>query len=159
MRRAERQIVDTEFMHQVLYDAEVIYVAMNDGDIPYVLPFNFVFHEGSIFIHCAKEGHKWDLLHKDGRVAFSTAIDVAVEKTTTRYRSVAGTGLVTFVDEAELKNAVLMVLAKRFKAPCKFPVSEQKFHCTGILKIDILTLYGKYSHPAEGPRPMPHYEN
>lgn len=157
MRRTEREVKDVAFMHQVLQDAAEIYVAMNAEGAPYLLPFNFVFLDGCIYIHCAREGRKMDLLRADARVAFATAVDIQVEKTTTRYRSVAGTGTVELVEDDALKNKVLMALAQRFNAPCKFPVSPAKFSATQIVCIHVATLTGKYSHPAEGVRPVPHY--
>lgn len=158
MRRTEREMLDREFMHQVLRDASEIYVAMNAEGAPYVLPLNFVFHDDCIFFHCAREGRKWDLLKADPRVAFTAAVDIQVEKTTTRYRSVCGTGKAEFVEDPDRTNAVLKAFAARFKAPCVFPVSEQKFAITGMVCIHIVSLTGKYSRSGEGKRPMPHYE-
>ena len=158
MRRSEREVRDTAFMHQVLRDAGEIYLSWNTDGAPYVLPVNFVYYEGSIYFHCAPEGRKMDLLLADARVGFATAVDIAVEKTTTRYRSVCGYGTATVVQDDTLKNDVLKAFAARFKAPCVFPVSPQKFALTRIVRIDIEALTGKYSHPGEGQRPVPHYE-
>lgn len=158
MRRTEREITDTAFMHQVLHDAEEMYVAMNAEGAPYVLPVNHIFHKGGLFFHCATEGRKLDLLRADPRVGFTTAVDIQVEKTTTRYRSVCGSGRTEIIEDADLKNEVLRAFAAKFKAPCFFPVSPQKFAITGMVRIHIETLSGKYSRPSEGPRPMPHYE-
>ena len=158
MRRTEREVLDLEFMHQVLLYAQEIYISMNSGEAPYVLPVNYVFHKGCIFFHCALEGRKLELLQADPRVGFSTAVDIQVEKTTTRYRSVCGSGTVERVEDFNRKNEVLKAFAARYKAPCIFPVSEQKFAHTGVMCIHIEKLTGKYSRPSEGPRPMPHFE-
>ena len=127
MRRTEREVLDQEFMHQVLKDAQEIYIAMNSGEAPYVLPVNYVFYNGCIYFHCALEGRKLDLLRADSRVGFTTAVDIQVENTTTRYRSVCGSGTAELVDDPVRKNEVLRAFAARFNAPCKFPISEQKF--------------------------------
>lgn len=159
MRRTERQMLDVEFMHTVLRDAQKIYLAMNAEGAPYVLPVNHIFHEGSIYFHCATEGRKLDLLRADPRIAFSTAVDIAVDGTTTRYRSVCGTGTAEIItDDTNLKNKILKAIAARFKAPCHFPVSEKKIAITGMVRIRIETMTGKYSRRGEGKRPMPHYE-
>jgi nitroimidazol reductase NimA-like FMN-containing flavoprotein (pyridoxamine 5'-phosphate oxidase superfamily) len=159
MRRTEREILDVEFMHQVLIDAQEIYIAMNSSEeAPYVLPVNYVFHDGCIYFHCALEGRKLDLLRADSRVGFTTAVDIQVEKTTTRYRSVCGSGTAELVDDPVQKNEVLKAFATRFKAPCIFPISEEKFAHTGVFRIRIEKLTGKYSRPGEGPRPMKHFE-
>ena len=158
MRRTEREVLDLEFMHQVLQDAQEIYIAMNSGEAPYVLPVNYVFHKGCIFFHCALEGRKLDLLQTDSRIGFSTAVDIRIEKTTTRYRCVCGSGTVEIINDPIRKNEVLKAFAARYNAPCFFPISEQKFAHTNVVCIHIEKLTGKYSHPNEGPRPMQHFE-
>lgn len=158
MRRTEREILDPEFMHQVLRDATEMYIALNSGEAPYILPVNYVFHNGCIYFHCALEGRKLDLLRADPRIGFSAAVDVRVEKTTTRYRSVCGTGIGELVDDPALKDEVLQAFAARYNAPCVFPVSAEKFAYTGIVCIRIETLTGKHSRLGEGPRPVPHFE-
>ena len=158
MRRTERQMLDPEFMHTVLRDAQEIYIALNAKGAPYVLPVNHVFYEGCIYFHCATEGRKLDLLRADSRVGFSTAVDIAVDGTTTRFRCVCGTGVAEIVTDNAEKNSVLKAIAARFKAPCRFPVSAEKFAATGIVRIRIEDMTGKYSRRGEGKRPMPHYE-
>ncbi len=158
MRRAEREVLDVAFMHKVLEDAGEICLALNTGGAPYVLPVNFVFHAGGIYFHCAPEGRKLDLWQVDPRVGFTAAVDIQVEKTTTRYRCVCGTGRILPVEAPDLKNAALKAFARKYKAPCHFPVSQEKFAYTRVMRIEIETLTGKYSHPNEGPRPVPHFE-
>ena len=158
MRRTERQMLDPGFMHAVLRDAGEIYLALNTEGAPYVLPVNHVFHEGCIYFHCATEGCKLDLLRADPRVGFSTAVDIAVDGTTTRYRCVCGTGVAEIVSDDVEKTSVLQAIAARFKAPCQFPVSAEQLAATGIVRIRIETMTGKYSRRGEGKRPMPHYE-
>lgn len=158
MRRTEREIIDKEFMYQVLRDAGELYIAMNSESAPYVLPVNFVFYDGCIYFHCATEGRKLDLIRADPRISFCSAVDIAVDGTTTRYRSVCGSGVADVVTDPEHKNRILKALAARFNAPCVFPISEKKFAITNVVRITIESLTGKYSRRGEGKRPMPHYE-
>jgi len=157
MRRSEREVTELEFMHRVLIDAGEIYIALNADGAPYVFPVNHVFYEGCIYFHCAPEGRKLELLAGDPRVGFSTAVDIRVEGTTTRFRSVCGTGEAEIVEDPVLKDQVLRELAARYNAPCVFPVSPQKFGYTRIVRIRIETMTGKHSRPGEGPRPVPHF--
>lgn len=155
MRRTEREITDPEFMHGVLRDAGELYIGINTGETPYVLPVNHVLHDGCIYFHCATEGRKLELLRADARVGFSTAVDIRVEGTTTRYRSVCGTGVASMVKDEALKEEVLRAIAARFQAPCVFPTPPAKFAATGIVRIRIETLTGKHSRPGEPPRTVP----
>ena len=145
MRRKDREITEQSFMHEVLQEADVISVAFNTGEFPYVLPFNFILYGDSIFIHCAAEGRKLDLIGRDPRVAFCAAVDIRVENTTTRYRSVCGTGIATLVDDDTLKVETLKALAAKYKAPCVFPIPERTLAATGVVRVRIESMSGKRS--------------
>ncbi|MBO6002672.1 MAG: pyridoxamine 5'-phosphate oxidase family protein [Mailhella sp.] len=157
MRRSEREVTDPAFMQAVLEEAGELYVSLNTDGAPYMFCVNHFFHEGEIYFHCAPEGRKIDLLRRDPRAGFFTATDIRVEGTTTRYRSVYGTGTLEPVEDSGLKAAALRSLAKKYRAPCKFPVSEAKFAATMLIHIRVASMTCKYSRPGEGPRPVPHY--
>lgn len=105
---------------EILNKAESLFVAFQTGDFPYVLPFNHVWLDGRIYIHCALEGRKIDVLRRDGRVGFSTAVDVCIirEKSTTHFRSLCGTGRVSEVTDTEEKRRALDAISLRFDARC-----------------------------------------
>lgn len=145
MRRKDREITDPSFMHEILREADVVSVAFNTGEFPYVLPFNFVLYGDSIFIHCAPEGRKLDLIGRDPRVGFCAAVDIRVENTTTRYRSVCGTGIAAPVDDDNLKVETLKALAAKYKAPCVFPIPERTLAATRVVRVRIESLSGKRS--------------
>ena len=145
MRRKDREITDPSAMHEILREADVVSVAFNTGEFPYVLPFNFVLHGDSIFIHCAPEGRKLDLIGRDPRVAFCAAVDIRVENTTTRYRSVCGTGIASLVDDDTLKVETLKALAAKYKAPCVFPLPERTLAATRVVRVRIESMNGKQS--------------
>ncbi|KAF5055965.1 Pyridoxamine 5'-phosphate oxidase [anaerobic digester metagenome] len=145
MRRKDREITDPSAMHEILREADVVSVAFNTGEFPYVLPFNFVLYGDSIFIHCAAEGRKLDLIGRDPRVAFCAAVDIRVENTTTRYRNVCGTGIASLVDDDTLKAETLKALAVKYKAPCVFPIPERTLAATRVVRVRIESMSGKQS--------------
>ena len=149
MRRKDREITDPAFMHDVLSEADVVSLAFNTGEFPYVLPFNFVLYGDSIFIHCAPEGRKLDLIEHDPRVGFCAAVDIRVEKTTTRYRSVCGTGVATLVEDETLKIEALKALAAKYQAPCSFPIPERTLAATWVVRVRIESISGKHSRSTE----------
>jgi len=83
---------------------------------PYTVPVSFVYHEGTIYFHCAKEGHKIDAIRACDKVSF-TVVDsdeVKEKEYTTYFRSVIVFGRASVVeDEAEKKEA-LMAIARKF---------------------------------------------
>lgn len=98
MRRGEKRISDPAEVNAILAQARVLCVAFHDTPAPYALPFSFGHEEGTLYVHCAPDGRKLDLLSADPRVGFTAwTDDTPVPGTTAcdwgvRARSVAGTG-------------------------------------------------------------------
>ena len=76
MRKKDREITDPSEIEKILKRGEVISVAMCQGDQPYVLPFNYGFFNGLIFIHSATKGFKLDVLAQNPKVSFNVVTDV-----------------------------------------------------------------------------------
>jgi uncharacterized protein len=60
---------------QIINGSIVCHVAMVDSEgLPYVLPLNFGYKDGRLFIHCAPEGKKIEIWKNNPNVcvAFST---------------------------------------------------------------------------------------
>ena len=117
-------------------------MAFQTGDFPYVLPFNHVWLDGRIYIHCAFAGRKIDVLRRDARVGFSTAVDVRIirERSTTHFRSLCGTGRVSEVTDTEEKRRALDAISLRFDARCPRPAPDAALARVNILRIDVESL-------------------
>lgn len=147
MLRKEKERTDTLFLEEVLSQADAVYVGFATEGAPYVLPLNYVYHAGRIFIHCALEGHKLDLVRRNPLVGFSVVAEAEIlrEKSTTRYRSVCGTGRAFLVEDAAAKQEALRLLAQRYAARCTIPAPEKQLARVAILCIEILEMCGKQS--------------
>lgn len=86
-----------------------------DGQ-PYAVPLSYVYHEGKIYFHCAKAGHKLDLLDQNPKVSFCVIgqDQVVPEQYTTYYRSVILFGTVRRLTAGEEKRAAILALARRY---------------------------------------------
>ena len=86
-----------------------------DGQ-PYAVPLSYVYHEGKIYFHCAKAGHKLDLLDQNPKASFCVIgqDQVVPEKYTTYYRSVILFGTVRRLTAGEEKRAAILALARRY---------------------------------------------
>ena len=51
MRKANQEIKDPEIIEQILAGAEICRIAMIDGDVPYMLPFNYGYRDRCIYVH------------------------------------------------------------------------------------------------------------
>ncbi len=110
MRRKEREITDSLEIENILQAALVCRIAMNDEQAPYVVPVNFGYRDGSIYVHSAPEGKKIDLLQRDNRVCFEVETDLEVLadekpcKWGMKFRSVIGYGKAFILRKAEAKR-------------------------------------------------------
>jgi nitroimidazol reductase NimA-like FMN-containing flavoprotein (pyridoxamine 5'-phosphate oxidase superfamily) len=124
---------------------------MIDNGLPYVLPFNFGYHENCIYIHSAPEGKKIDILKENPQVCFEVeqqadiVEDEIVCKWSTLYRSVVGYGNVQLVTEFEDKKFGLEIIMTQhgYKGKMEFETKEVEFIV--ILKLKIESMTGKQS--------------
>ncbi len=122
MRRKDREIKDPGQIRAVLERARVLHLGLYDGEYPYVVPMHYGFTLGdgtlTLYVHCAKEGRKLELLRRDGRVFFEIDTDEALLPAGTacawgaRYASVMGRGRASVVADAEEKCRALALLMK-----------------------------------------------
>lgn len=149
MRKTERECNTADFYAEVFNKADELYLALNTGTFPYIIPINFVYTNKVLYFHCATEGVKLDLLAKDARVAFSTATDIAIDqqKSTTYYKSVCGTGHAVLVEDSAEKIQALDSLAKRYTSHCPSPTPPRMLEKVAVVRIDILEMSGKKNLP------------
>ncbi len=151
MRRVDRQRDDESFINQVLDDAETIYLAMFDGEYPYCIPLNFCRLDRKLYMHCALEGHKSDLITQNPHVAFATALDIEIdrEKATTYFRSVSGRGIARIIGDVSEKCRALEILADKYDSKCPRPCPPRVADRVIIIGIEIEDIHGKQSIRAE----------
>lgn len=90
--------LDPAVINDILNRAEVLWLALVDGDGPCCVPVNFAVDGENIYIHSGKRGRKAAALDSGAPVGFSAAVDLepktgdAACKYGYRFRSVMGTG-------------------------------------------------------------------
>jgi len=149
MRLKKRECDDPSFFDEVFSKAQELFLALNSEDFPYLIPLNFSRSGSSIYVHCALEGRKLDLIRRDDRVSFSLIADVEIDlpKATTYYKSVCGTGRAVIVEDPAEKGLALDSIAERYNALCPRPAPQRNIERVGIIRIDILSLTGKRALP------------
>jgi len=79
MRRIAQQLTQDECVG-ILENAYRGFLSVNgDGGYPYSVPMNFVYSDGHLYFHCAKEGHKTDAVRRSDKVCF-TVLDNPVRE-------------------------------------------------------------------------------
>jgi uncharacterized protein len=107
----DREVKSIDNIYDILSRCKIIRIAMNDSEVPYVVPMNFGLERDGdriiIYFHSAVEGHKTELLKKDNRVFIEADLYYKVEETmgeiTQRYESVMGCGTAEQLKKAEDK--------------------------------------------------------
>lgn len=151
MRRKDKEINDPGFYDLVFSKAEVICAAFRDEPYPYCLPFNFVRKGDAIYLHCAREGRKLDLIRANPNVGFCLYCDLKIvrEKSTTYFNSIVGEGEAAIVEDPAEKGEALDALGEKYAAVCARPATEAMIERTAIIKIKIVALSGKRSAPRD----------
>jgi len=149
-----RFITDQKEIDEIINKCEVCYVSMVDeNNLPYVLPFNFGYNNGVIFLHSAQKGHKIDILKKNPAVciAFSTDHQLRYQSEqmacsySMNYRSVLTHGKVQFFDDLDQKVvSCKTVMAHYTDREFTYGIPALREVCTFKVKVEKFTakIYG-----------------
>lgn len=147
MRRKEKEI-DREKAAGILEKGQygVLSTAGEDG-YPYGVPVNYVYSDGSIYFHCAREGAKIDNIIFNDKVSFCVvgSTEPIPEKFSFKYESTIVFGRCVEVFEKEKIDA-LIALVKKYSGD--FMEKGMKYigndsSKTKVLKINIEYITGK----------------
>jgi nitroimidazol reductase NimA-like FMN-containing flavoprotein (pyridoxamine 5'-phosphate oxidase superfamily) len=103
------ECTDQEKINRFLETEKTGYLGLVDGEMPYVIPLNYVWMDQSIYFHGAAEGRKISIMQLNSNACFTVSADLGTmtnpipAKTDTSYMSVMVFGRaeqVTNLDEA-----------------------------------------------------------
>lgn len=133
-------------IEQIIDGSIICHVSMvdNDGE-PYVLPFNFGYKEGRLFIHSAPEGKKISIWNKNPKVcvAFSNSYEMRIQNEkvacsySMRYRSVLIHGEVSPITEYDEKLRVLNIIMGKYTDKSDFTYSRPAVENVKVFEIKI----------------------
>ena len=114
MRRKKQALSDQECIDVLKRGEWGVLGVQGDDGYPYTVPLNYVFHEGSIFFHCAREGHKIDALKRSDKASFCVVdrSDLATSTFTTHYSSVIVFGRLRIIESQEERSRALVALVE-----------------------------------------------
>ena len=89
MRRTRQELSRSETEDILRRGKTGVLAVHGDGGYPYAVPLNYVYKDGKIYFHCAKAGHKFDALARDGKVSFCVVDrdEVVPDEFATYYKS------------------------------------------------------------------------
>ncbi len=116
MRRKGQQLSERECAEILEKSSSGVLAVSGDDGYPYAVPLSYVFSDGKIYFHCAKQGHKLDCIKKNSKVSFCVISqdNVIQSEFRTMYRSVIVFGRARILeDESEIFNSI-MTLSKKY---------------------------------------------
>lgn len=105
IRQEKLMCTDDKRIDEFLNYARTGYLGLTDGELPYVVPLNFIWMNGAIYFHGAAQGKKIELIHANPNGCFTVAEEYGTlvspipAKTDTAYMSVMLLGVIETVND------------------------------------------------------------
>ena len=115
--RRKRQALPPEACRAILEGGTSGVLALaEEGGYPYAVPLSYVYDGERLYFHCARAGHKLELIRRDGRASFCVIgqDQVVPAEYTTYFRSVIAFGTVRILEEDGEKRAAIEKLAVKY---------------------------------------------
>ncbi len=118
-----RPIVLQSALDEIIRKCTFCTVGMVDPEgKPYILPMNFGYADGVVYLHSAPEGKKVDILRNNNQVCINFSADLELRHQhedmacsySMRYRSVLLYGRVDFIDDPDEKRKILDILMRQY---------------------------------------------
>ena len=148
MRRKNQQLSKEE-AEKILKRGTSGVLALGGGEeYPYAVPISYVYQDGKIYFHSAREGQKVDAVRKWGKASFCVvdADQVMPEEYTTYYRSAIAFGRIRILtDKTEILQALQLLADRYLPGGRRFGEEElqQKYPSLSMLEMEVEHLTGK----------------
>jgi uncharacterized protein len=142
---------DKDAIESIIRECQVCYVGMvDDDDTPYVVPFNFGYDDGFIYLHSAREGRKMNILKKNNRVCVTFSTGHELRHTSEgvacsysmKFKSVMAFGHVEFIEDFDQKVAILNKVMTHYTGK-DFTYNAPSIHEVATYRVVIDDMTGK----------------
>ena len=141
---------DTEKL-SIIQKSLICHIGLVDGNKPYVLPFNFAYEEGFVYIHSGPVGKKTEILKVNNNICivfnadnelFHRHENVACTYSM-KYRSVVVDGHIEFVEEYEEKIRIMNLIMKKYTGRDDFKYNAPAVKNVSVMKVHVDKMTGK----------------
>ena len=152
MRRRDREISDIHELEEIINKADACRIALANDNIPYIVTMNFGYvnyPQKVLFFHCANEGKKMDMLHKNNHVCFAMDIDHEIVKGTkgcdwgAKFTSIIGYGNIDILTEKADKMEGLNSIMSHYGGNHEYVYDDNVVEQTTVLRLRITEITGK----------------
>lgn len=151
MRRKDKAVTDPRIIEQILATSTVCRLAMVDSGEPYLVPLNYGYAGGAIYMHSAAAGRKIDILTRSPRVCFEIEAHAELQRDTIpcewtmKYRSVIGYGTVEILVDESSKLAALDAIMHQHGETGAQEYTMNQVRSIVVLKLTLESLTAKQS--------------
>ena len=160
MRRKDREITDFDRICRILEESKILHLGLIDGDYPSIVPLHYGYTVDTeaktitFYIHCAKEGHKLDLIRASSKVFVQLECGVALISGQDNpcaygasYASFMGRGIAELVSSKEEKAEALQLLMLQ-QTGRKFEIHTAMTEAVEVVRVTVAD-YSAKSRPSE----------
>lgn len=149
MRRKKQALPEPECFAVLDRNTAGVLALSGDGGYPYAVPLSYVYHEGRLYFHCAKAGHKLDAIARNPKGSFCVIgqDQMVPAEYTSYFRSVIAFGTLRVLEDAGEIRRAIQVLSDRY-APLEPPerrdaMIDRELAALCILEMTVEHLTGK----------------
>jgi hypothetical protein len=150
MRRADKEITSKTEIEGILERGRVCHLGLCDNGSPYVVPVNYGYSDGCLYIHSAVSGRKIEILRGNNLISFNIYVDESIRESaaacnwTMKYCSVMGAGKAHILEGRDEKIEALRLIMRHYSAG-EYQFDPAAVDKVLIIKIVIDDLTGKKS--------------
>jgi nitroimidazol reductase NimA-like FMN-containing flavoprotein (pyridoxamine 5'-phosphate oxidase superfamily) len=144
-------LTNSKEIEEIIKKCQVCHVAMVDPEgKPYLVPMNFGFEEGVIYLHSSRVGKKIGILKNNPEVCIEFSTDYLLRyqnenvacSWSMKYRSVLAYGKVTFIEDDQQKANHMDLIMKNY-SPGEFKYNPPSIREVCCWKVNVERLEGK----------------
>lgn len=144
-------IEDIAGIEKILKECQTCFLGLADAEgQPYVIPMNFGYSEGTIYLHSGQFGRKWEIMKSNPKacITFMLGDELAYQDEhvacswRVKSKTVIAEGLIEFVEDYDEKERILHILMKQY-SDREFKFNAPAVKNVGVFKMKIDTLKAK----------------
>ncbi len=144
MRLKKKEITDRETIDRFIESCSTVRLGFVSEGIPYIVPVNFVYVNGTVYFHCALEGRKYRCIKSGGNTCleFDRTHGIDLQGASTFYTSAIAWGTPLILSETKEKMEILQMLCEKYLGE-KRKITDTMADGTCVAAVRLDTVTGK----------------